>query len=117
MNIITCPSARLPLALCALITGALLSPLAVGQTAPTTSLPTSTSAANSAKMDEAVTLSVFTVSEDKDLGYESMQTTSGMRTAQQLKNMANSISIMNSQFIEDLGLTTMEEMSTWIRPQ
>jgi len=32
MNIITCPSARLPLALCALITGALLSPLAVGQT-------------------------------------------------------------------------------------
>lgn len=114
MNIITCPSARLPLALCALITGALLSPLAVGQTAPTTSLPTSTSAANSAKMDEAVTLSVFTVSEDKDLGYESMQTTSGMRTAQQLKNVANSISIMNSQFIEDLGLTTMEEMSTWM---
>jgi len=98
----------------ALITGALLSPLAVGQTAPTTSLPTSTSAGNSAKMDEAVTLSVFTVSEEKDLGYESMQTTSGMRTAQELKNVANSISIMNAQFIEDLGLTTMEEMSTWM---
>ena len=29
--------------------------------------------------------------------------------------MANSISIMNAQFIEDLALTTMEEMSTWMQ--
>lgn len=64
--------------------------------------------------DEAVQLTRFTVTEDKDIGYESMQTTSGMRTVQDLKNLANSISIMNSQFIEDLGLTTMEEMATWM---
>jgi outer membrane receptor protein involved in Fe transport len=62
---------------------------------------------------EAVQLSVFTVSEEKDLGYESMQTTSGMRTVQELKNVANSISIMNSQLIEDLAALNIEEMSRW----
>ncbi|MBL9202534.1 MAG: TonB-dependent receptor plug domain-containing protein, partial [Opitutaceae bacterium] len=67
-----------------------------------------------ARSGEAVQLTRFTVTEDKDIGYESQQTTSGMRTVQELKNLANSISIMNSQFIEDLGLTTMEEMSTWM---
>ena len=110
------PAHRFPLAVCALLIGPLLSSLVVGQTAPAT--PTTTTVAaptpNATAESEAITLSVFTVSEDKDLGYESMQTTSGMRTAQQLKNMANSISIMNAQFIEDLGLTTMEEMSTWM---
>ena len=110
------PAHRFPLAVCALLIGPLLSSLVVGQTAPAT--PTTTTFAaptpKATAESEAITLSVFTVSEDKDLGYESMQTTSGMRTAQQLKNMANSISIMNAQFIEDLGLTTMEEMSTWM---
>ena len=107
------PAHRLPLLLCALVASTLLPSLTVAQPAPNpTTAPTTPS--NSAKTDEAVKLSVFTVSEEKDLGYESMQTTSGMRTAQQLKNMANSISIMNAQFIEDLGLTTMEEMSTWM---
>ena len=110
------PAHRFPLAVCALLIGPILSSLVVGQTAPAT--PTTTTFAaptpKATAESEAITLSVFTVSEDKDLGYESMQTTSGMRTAQQLKNMANSISIMNSQFIEDLGLTTMEEMSTWM---
>lgn len=109
------PAHRFTLALCALLTSTLLPALALAQTAPAASstipaAPTPKATAES----EAITLSVFTVSEDRDLGYESMQTTSGMRTAQQLKNMANSISIMNSQFIEDLGLTTMEEMSTWM---
>ena len=63
---------------------------------------------------DAIQLTTFTVTEDKDIGYESMQTTSGMRTVQDLKNLANSISIMNAQFIEDLALTTMEEMATWM---
>ncbi|MEO6246334.1 MAG: TonB-dependent receptor plug domain-containing protein [Opitutaceae bacterium] len=63
---------------------------------------------------EAIQLSVFSVTDDKDTGYGTSQTTSAMRTAQDLKNVANSISIMNAQFIEDLGLTTMEEMATWM---
>jgi iron complex outermembrane receptor protein len=63
--------------------------------------------------DEAVQLTTFTVREDQDIGYESMHTTSGMRTVQALKNVANSISIMNAQLIEDTGSLSMEEMSTW----
>lgn len=70
-------------------------------------------AANPAKTDEAVTLSIFTVTDEKDLGYESMHTTSGMRTVQELKNVANSISIMNSQLIDDLAVLNIEEMSKW----
>src|SRR5687767_12052786 len=74
------------------------------------SVPTPSPAA---KPDDAVTLSVFTVTEEKDLGYESMHTTSGLRTVQELKNVANSISIMNSQLIEDVGALNIEEMSRW----
>ena len=69
-----------------LLTAAMLSTHAYAQTAPAPT-PVATSAA--AKQEEAIKLSIFTVSEEKDLGYESMQTTSGMRTAQELKNVAN----------------------------
>ncbi len=69
---------------------------------------------STAPKDDPIQLSVFSVVDDKDTGYGTSQTTSAMRTAQDLKNVANSISIMNAQFIEDLGLTTMEEMATWM---
>lgn len=102
------PAPRLTAALLAFAAGTLIGPTTFAQTvAPAPGAKTQAES-------EAVKLSVFTVSEDQDVGYESMQTTSGMRTAQELKNVANSISIMNAQFIEDLGLTTMEEMSTWM---
>ncbi|HRP04708.1 MAG TPA: hypothetical protein PLV87_07340 [Opitutaceae bacterium] len=42
-----------------------------------------------------------------------MQTTSGMRTVQELKNVANSISVVNSQMIQDLGALTIEDMTRW----
>ncbi len=69
--------------------------------------------ADDAKKESTVQLSIFTVSEDKEVGYESMQTTSGMRTAQELKNVASSISIMNSQLIADLAAVDIGEMSKW----
>ena len=90
--------------------GLLLPALGRAQAAPAAS---STPAANATASEEAVQLGTFTVGEDKEVGYGSTHTTSGMRTVQELKNVANSISIMNSQFIEDLGLTTMEDMATW----
>ncbi|MEY2877848.1 MAG: Ferrichrome-iron receptor precursor, partial [Verrucomicrobiota bacterium] len=96
----------------ALLFCAALTLSARAQTAPTSATPAKPAPA--AVPDEAITLTAFTVREDQDLGYESLQTTSGMRTVQNLKNLANSISIMNAQFIEDLGLTTMEEMATWM---
>jgi hypothetical protein len=36
-----------------------------------------------------------------------MQTTAGMRTVQELKNVANSISVVNSELIADIGATNL----------
>lgn len=82
------------------------------QTAPG---PSATAAARPAPVAEGdpVQLSVFTVTEEKDVGYESMHTTSGMRTVQELKNVANSISVVNNQMIQDLGALTIEDMTRW----
>jgi outer membrane receptor protein involved in Fe transport len=63
--------------------------------------------------DDVSRLSTFTVTETQDIGYESMQTTSGMRTVQELKNLANSISILNAQLIEDTASLTIDEMMRW----
>ncbi|MBL9211247.1 MAG: hypothetical protein JNL92_12330 [Opitutaceae bacterium] len=85
------------------------------QTAPSPS-PTTKPAVNAAApadKGDAVQLTTFTVTEEKDIGYESMQTTSGLRTVQELKNVANSISIMNSQLMEDLAVVDIGEMSKW----
>jgi len=88
----------------------ILSSEAFGQSAPA---PAPTKANETTGREEAVKLTTFTVREEQDLGYESMHTTSGMRTVQELKNVANSISVLNSQFMEDLGATSLEELSKW----
>ncbi|MBM3853188.1 MAG: hypothetical protein FJ399_08520, partial [Verrucomicrobia bacterium] len=80
------------------------------QTAPS---PAASDATRTAAAQDAVQLSVFTVTEEKDTGYESMHTTSGMRTVMELKNLANSISIMNAQLIEDTASLTIDEMANW----
>lgn len=66
-----------------------------------------------AASDEVIVLSAFTISGERESGYESMQTTSGMRTVQDLKNVANSISVVNTQFIQDIGALTIEDMTQW----
>lgn len=63
--------------------------------------------------EDTITLSTFTVSEGSSKGYQSMQTTSGMRTVQQLKNVANSISIVNSELIADTGAISLMEVSKY----
>ena len=93
----------------------LLAPAPVfAQAAPAPAPAPQAPATKSVSLDDALQLSAFTVTEEKDVGYESMHTTSGMRTVQALKNVPSSIAIMNAQFIEDLALTSMEEMSTWM---
>lgn len=52
-----------------------------------------------------VTLSPFEVSADSDVGYESSTAMSGTRTNESLANLPNSISVMNSEFLADLGIT------------
>ncbi|MDR0353142.1 MAG: TonB-dependent receptor plug domain-containing protein [Opitutaceae bacterium] len=95
-------SARIPAALLALGLS-IAPPLAAQQTAYTQPPVDS----------EIVELSRFVVEAERDVGYESMQTTSGMRTVQELKNVPSSISVINATFIDDIGALSIEEMSKW----
>ena len=63
-------------------------------------------AQNAAKPADAapIQLSVFEVSADKDLGYAASTTMSGTRTSEKLENLPNAISVMNADFLADLGL-------------
>ena len=67
--------------------------------------------ANGPKDENVTTLSVFTVTGEKDDGYRSTQTISGSRTVEELKDIANSISIFNRELIDDLQVTTVAELS------
>ena len=81
--------------------------------AAATSTEAQTPPADAKAPDEPVKLSIFTVSEASTSGYASMQTTSGMRTVQDLKNVANSISIVNSELIADTGAFNLPELSKY----
>jgi len=54
---------------------------------------------------ETVTLSPFEVTAGTDVGYESATAMSGTRTNESLANLPNSISVMNAEFMADLGIT------------
>jgi outer membrane receptor protein involved in Fe transport len=60
--------------------------------------------------EKPVQLSIFTVTSDRDEGYMSTQTLSGSRTVEELRNVANSISILNRELMDDLNVTTVEEL-------
>lgn len=63
--------------------------------------------------DEAIELSTFVVTDRKDRGYRSDETTSGLRIVQDLKNLANSITVINEQFISDVAALSIEDMTKW----
>lgn len=63
--------------------------------------------------DPAVMLSIFEVTGDKDEGYRSTQTVSGSRTLENLRDVPNSISILNRELIDDLNATTVSELSAF----
>jgi outer membrane receptor protein involved in Fe transport len=65
------------------------------------------------KKDAPVVLSIFQVTGDRDEGYRSTQTISGSRTLENLRDIPNSISIMNRELIEDLNATTVSELSAF----
>jgi outer membrane receptor for ferric coprogen and ferric-rhodotorulic acid len=67
--------------------------------------PTSPSAAAGAAQDDPITLTPFEVTAASDVGYESATAMSGTRTNESLANLPNSISVMNSEFLADLGVT------------
>lgn len=86
---------------------ALLLPLAVSaQTAPS---PTAAPRAG-----EVTTLSVFEVVETTDRGYAATHTLSGTRTNEELKNLPNSISVLNRQFLDDVATNDFFEAAAYL---
>lgn len=69
--------------------------------------------ASSPTTDPAVVLSIFEVTGSRDEGYRSTQTVSGSRTLENLRDVPNSISILNRELIEDLNATTVSELSAF----
>jgi outer membrane receptor for ferric coprogen and ferric-rhodotorulic acid len=81
---------------------ALLASLPAGlpaATAPATAQPPA------AAKEDPVTLTPFEVTAGSDVGYESSTAMSGTRTNESLANLPNSISVLNSEFLADLGIT------------
>jgi hypothetical protein len=60
--------------------------------------------------DEAVELSPFVVKEDVDQGYYASQTLAGGRLRQDLKDTGTSIQVVTKEFMDDLGVTGVEEL-------
>jgi iron complex outermembrane recepter protein len=63
--------------------------------------------------EDPVLLSIFQVTGEKDEGYRSTHTVAGTRTIESLRDTPNSISIINRELIDDLGVTTMAELSAF----
>jgi outer membrane receptor for monomeric catechols len=61
--------------------------------------------ANAPANTAPVKLAAFEVSTDKDLGYQSTATLSGTRTGELLRNLPVSVSIINQELLNDVGLT------------
>jgi outer membrane receptor protein involved in Fe transport len=88
----------------ALFSIAAASSSALAQTAAKPAAPSSSAAVSNA--GEPVTLSIFEVSGDKDLGYAASTALSGTRTNEKLENLPNSISVMTQEFLQDLALNS-----------
>jgi outer membrane receptor for ferric coprogen and ferric-rhodotorulic acid len=73
------------------------------QTAPA-AMAAPTGAAAATKQDP-LQLTPFEVTAGSDIGYESSTAMSGTRTNESLANLPNSISVFNSEFLSDLGIT------------
>lgn len=68
--------------------------------------PVRTSAAPwDSSRDEPVQLQVFEVSSAQDKGYQSTATLSGTRTGELLRNLPVSVSIINQELLNDVGVT------------
>ena len=75
--------------------------------------PAASPAASAAKKDEAIILTPFQVSTDKDNGYAAGNTLSGGRADTPLKITSASISVMTKEFLEDFAIIDMNEAAAW----
>ncbi len=69
---------------------------------------------NPAPSDRPIALSPFEVMAGKDLGYQSTATLSGTRTGELLRNLPVSVSIINQELLNDVGVTdVMQAMALY----
>lgn len=71
-------------------------------------------AADAAKEDQAVILSPFTVTSEKDTGYQATTTLAGTRVATELKDVGASISVITAQFLQDTAATDTRSLLTYV---
>src|SRR5688572_10856686 len=96
---------RIVVAACSLPLASLSSSLA--QVAPK---PVSRDTAN----DEMVTLSPFIISTESDSGWSANDTLSATRTKQALKDVPVNIDAITADFMEDLGLFTVDDIANYV---
>lgn len=76
--------------------------------------PTPTPAeVNKAKADDAVTLTPFTVTSDKDTGFAAASALAGGRLATDLRDTPAAYSVINRDFIDALNLTDLQQAQNW----
>lgn len=62
---------------------------------------------------ETIVMPVFELSTDRDEGYLSTQAITGSRTLERLRDTPNSISVMNRELMDDLNVTTPDELMAY----
>ena len=64
--------------------------------------------------DETITLSPFVISTERDIGWTASDTLSATRTKQALKEVPVAIDAITSDFLDDLGLFTVDEATAFV---
>ena len=70
--------------------------------------------AQNSAADEVFELSHFTVDTTGDEGWRASSTLTGSRTNQELKNVPLSVDALTAEFMEDMGIYTLEDASLYI---
>ena len=78
------------------------SPAAVAQTVPAAPAPARASS-------EAVILTPFEVSSEKDTGYAATETLAGTRMRTDLRDVGASLTILTPEFLRDLGVNSFDQ--------
>lgn len=103
--------------------GCLLYPaFALGQTAPSKPVPPEAPrqaqvpivAASPEPAEDIVTLSPFVVDTERDNGYQATTTLAGTRLKTDLRDVGTSISVITSQFLQDIGATDTKGLLTYV---
>src|SRR5688572_12837342 len=81
----------------------------LAQTAPAPATRTTPTTA-----EELVTLSPFIISTDTDRGWSANDTLSATRTKQALKDVPVNIDAITADFMEDLGLFTVDDIANYV---